>query len=103
METLSVHDIQTNISSILEKREKEGKSFLIFRDGKPVADLIPHQMDEKENIADVENRVKEKTPLQKLSQAGAGIPPSKELRKASLPTITVKGKELSRMITEDRR
>lgn len=94
METVNINDIRTNIFSILEKMEKEGKSFLIFRDGKPVADLIPHQK---------ENRLKEKTPLQKLSQAGAGIPPSKELRKASVPTITVKGKELSRMIIEDRR
>ncbi|GEM_PF-2830217 len=102
MVNLSVHDIQTNIFSILEKMEKEGKSFLIFRDGKPVADLIPH----KENVADDEDQVKEKVPSQKLSRllrAGTRIPPSKPLRKASFPTIRVKGKPLSQMIIEDRR
>ncbi|MDM8524308.1 hypothetical protein QUF80_13140 [Desulfococcaceae bacterium HSG8] len=98
-----MHDIQTNLFSILEKLEKEGKSFLIFRDEKPVADLIPH----KEHIACDKDQVKEKSPSQKLDRlvrAGAGIPPSKALRKASVPTITVEGKPLSQMIiTEDRR
>ena len=102
METLGVHDIQTNISSILEKMEKEGKSFLIFRDGKPFADLIPH----KKNIADDQDHEKEEVLLQKLSplvQAGIGIPPSEKRHKAPIPMIKVHGKPLSQMITEDRR
>lgn len=102
METLNVHDIQTNLSSVLEMMEKEGKSFLILRDGQPVADLVPHTT----HFADDEDQVEEKGALQKLSclvREGIGIPPSKELRKSSVPTISVKGKPLSQMIIEDRR
>ena len=42
MKAVNVHDAKTNLSSILSDIEK-GESFLICRNGKPIADLIPHK------------------------------------------------------------
>ncbi len=90
MVNLSVHDIQTNIFSILEKMEKEGKSFLIFRDGKPVADLIPHKKRKEDGIVN---------PLDRSGFTGKA---SRRIRKATMPKVKVKGKPLSEIIIEDR-
>ena len=43
METLNVQEAKTKISSILADIEKSGKSFTIYRNGKPVAELIPYR------------------------------------------------------------
>jgi antitoxin (DNA-binding transcriptional repressor) of toxin-antitoxin stability system len=44
MNALNVHETKTNLSSILDQVELQGKKFIICRNGKPVADLVPHQM-----------------------------------------------------------
>lgn len=43
METLNVQEAKTKISSILADIEKSGKSFTIYRNRKPVAELIPYR------------------------------------------------------------
>jgi len=43
MISVNVHDAKTNMSAMLQQIEKEGESFLICRNGEPVADLVPHR------------------------------------------------------------
>jgi len=43
MKTVSVHKAKTNFSSLLTVVEGAGDSFVICRNGEPVADLIPHK------------------------------------------------------------
>jgi antitoxin (DNA-binding transcriptional repressor) of toxin-antitoxin stability system len=43
MKTLSIHDVETQLVSVLLDIEKKGEQFVICRDGKPVADIIPHR------------------------------------------------------------
>lgn len=43
MKTVNVHDAKTNFSSLLATVEKSGESFIICRNGEPVADLVPHK------------------------------------------------------------
>jgi prevent-host-death family protein len=43
MKTVNVHDAKTNFSSLLAKVEDSSESFVICRNGEPVADLVPHQ------------------------------------------------------------
>ena len=42
MKKLNVHEAKTRLSSLLADVEKKGESFLICRNGKPIADLVPH-------------------------------------------------------------
>lgn len=49
MQSLNVHEAKTRLSAVLLEVEKKGESFIICRNGKPVAKIIPH------------------TPLQRLS------------------------------------
>lgn len=43
MKALNVHETKTNLSSILARVETQGEKFTICRNGKPIADLVPHQ------------------------------------------------------------
>lgn len=43
MKTLNIHKAKTNLSSVLNEVEAHGETFLICRNGKPVADLLPHK------------------------------------------------------------
>ena len=43
MKTVNVHAAKTNFSSLLATVEKSGESFVICRNGEPVADLVPHK------------------------------------------------------------
>jgi prevent-host-death family protein len=43
MKTVNVHEAKTNFSGLLATIEKSGESIVICRNGKPVADLIPHK------------------------------------------------------------
>jgi antitoxin (DNA-binding transcriptional repressor) of toxin-antitoxin stability system len=43
MKTVNVHEAKTNFSSLLATVEGSGGSFVICRNGEPVADLVPHQ------------------------------------------------------------
>lgn len=42
MKTLNVHAAKTQLSAVLAEIEKSGESVLICRNGRPVADLVPH-------------------------------------------------------------
>jgi antitoxin (DNA-binding transcriptional repressor) of toxin-antitoxin stability system len=42
MKTLNVHEAKTNLAALLIEVEEKGESFLICRNGNPVADLVPH-------------------------------------------------------------
>ena len=43
MISVNVHDAKTNLSSLLARVEKKQERISICRNGKPVADLVPHQ------------------------------------------------------------
>ena len=106
MKTLEEHEVQIHFSSVLTKVEREGEKFLICRNGKPIADLIPHANIDKAIEGSSEPMATEESALiQRLEQLRpAGIVlPTKKRKRASMPTIEVKGKPLSQMILEDRR
>lgn len=42
MKTLDVHEAKTRLSAVLADVEEKGETFLICRNGRPVADLLPH-------------------------------------------------------------
>jgi antitoxin (DNA-binding transcriptional repressor) of toxin-antitoxin stability system len=43
MKTVNVHEAKTNFSSLLAKLEADNETIVICRNGKPVADLVPHR------------------------------------------------------------
>jgi len=43
MKTVNVHEAKTKFSRLLAEIEKRGERIVICRNGKPVADLVPHQ------------------------------------------------------------
>lgn len=45
MKTVNVHDAKTGLSRLLAEIEKSGKRIVICRNGKPIADLVPHRRD----------------------------------------------------------
>lgn len=51
MKTVNVHDAKTRLSVLLAEVEKRGKRIVICRNGKPIADLVPHR-DEVSMAAD---------------------------------------------------
>ena len=43
MKSVNVHDAKTGLSGLLAEIEKSGKRIVICRNGKPIADLVPHR------------------------------------------------------------
>ena len=43
MKSVNVHEAKTNFSSLLATVEDSSESFVICRNGEPVADLVPHK------------------------------------------------------------
>ena len=43
MKTVNIHEAKTTLSALLSKVEKSGERIFIYRNGKPVADLVPHE------------------------------------------------------------
>jgi antitoxin (DNA-binding transcriptional repressor) of toxin-antitoxin stability system len=43
MKTVSIHDIETQLLSMLLEIEKKGERVVVYRDGVPIVDLIPHR------------------------------------------------------------
>jgi antitoxin (DNA-binding transcriptional repressor) of toxin-antitoxin stability system len=43
VKTVNVHDAKTHFSSLLADIEARGTSFVICRNGHPVAELVPHR------------------------------------------------------------
>ncbi len=42
MKTLNIHEAKTRLSAVLAEVENTGETFLICRNGKPIAELVPH-------------------------------------------------------------
>jgi antitoxin (DNA-binding transcriptional repressor) of toxin-antitoxin stability system len=42
MQKVNVHEAKTRLSSLLSEVETKGETFIICRNGKPVAELSPH-------------------------------------------------------------
>ena len=42
MKALNVHEAKTRLSAVLSEVAEKGEKYLICRNGKPVADLVPH-------------------------------------------------------------
>jgi prevent-host-death family protein len=42
MKTVNVHEAKTRLSAVLAEVSEKGEKYLICRNGKPVADLVPH-------------------------------------------------------------
>ena len=43
MKAVNIHEAKTTLSALLAKVEKSGERIFICRNGKPVADLVPHE------------------------------------------------------------
>jgi antitoxin (DNA-binding transcriptional repressor) of toxin-antitoxin stability system len=43
MKTVNVHEAKTYLSSVLAEVEEKGETFLVCRNGRPIADLAPHR------------------------------------------------------------
>jgi antitoxin (DNA-binding transcriptional repressor) of toxin-antitoxin stability system len=54
---VNVHEAKTNLSSLLAEIEK-GKSFLICRNGKVVADLVPHKKRKRTKVHPLLSKIK---------------------------------------------
>ena len=42
MKTLNIHEAKTKLSAVLVEVAEKGETYVICRNGKPVADLVPH-------------------------------------------------------------
>ena len=73
MKTVNVHEAKTNFSSLLATVEDSSESFVICRNGEPVADLVPHKHT---------NRIK---PNPALSKIKIGYDPVEPLSAAEWP------------------
>ena len=43
MLTTNIHDAKTHFSALLARVERDGEHVVVCRNGKPVADLVPHR------------------------------------------------------------
>lgn len=43
MQKINVHEAKTRLSAVLSEIEKTGETFIICRNGKPAAELIPYR------------------------------------------------------------
>lgn len=66
MKAVNVHEAKTNFSSLLATVEDSGGSFVICRNGAPVADLVPHKRT---------NRIKANPALSKIKIAYDPVEP----------------------------
>ena len=60
MKTLNVHEAKTRLSSVLAAVAEKGEKYVICRNGKPVADLIPHVKKSRLTVHPVLGRVRVK-------------------------------------------
>jgi len=42
MQKINIHEAKTKLSAVLMQVEKTGEAFIICRNGRPVAKLVPH-------------------------------------------------------------
>ena len=58
MLTLNIHEAKTHLSAVLVRIERDGESAVICRNGKPVADLVPHRRPSRTALHPVMSRIK---------------------------------------------
>jgi prevent-host-death family protein len=70
MKTVNVHEAKTNFSSLLATVEDSSESFVICRNGEPVADLVPHRRASRIKPHPVLSRIKIKyNPVETASES----------------------------------
>ncbi len=68
MKTITINEIDLNISSALNEIEEKGEIFIICRNGKPIANLTPHVRKNRLNPHPVMSAIKIKyDPTETLS------------------------------------
>lgn len=58
MKKVNVHEAKTNFSSLLATVESSSESFVICRNGEPVADLVPHKRASRIKVHPALSRIK---------------------------------------------
>ncbi|MCU0593439.1 MAG: type II toxin-antitoxin system prevent-host-death family antitoxin [Desulfobacterales bacterium] len=58
MQTLNVHEAKTKLSAVLMEVERKGETFIICRNGKPVAKIVPHSPPKRMVYHPVLSRIK---------------------------------------------
>ncbi len=68
MRNLNIHEAKTKLSSLLLEVEQKGETFLICRNGKPVAEIVPHKKQNRLAYHPALSKIKIKyDPLEDLS------------------------------------
>ncbi len=75
MKTINVHEAKSNLSGLLLEIEQRGIRIVICRNGKPVADLVPHQPIER------------RTPDAKLGKIRIKYDPIEEIDEKDWPAM----------------
>jgi antitoxin (DNA-binding transcriptional repressor) of toxin-antitoxin stability system len=69
MQRLNVHEAKTRLSAVLQQMEKSGETFVICRNGKPLAELIPYKHPSRLNYHPVLSKIKIKyDPTEDISE-----------------------------------
>lgn len=58
MNKVNIHDAKTHLSEMLAKVKESGASYLICKNGNPVADLIPHRKADRTSAHPVMRRIR---------------------------------------------
>ncbi len=70
MKKANVHEAKTHLSAMLAEIEEKGESYAICRNGKPVADLVPHVRKDRLHPHSVMHRIRIKyDPTESLTPA----------------------------------
>jgi len=68
VQKLNIHEAKTKLSAILLDVEKNGETFVICRNGNPVANLVPHRPESRLKYHPVLSKIKIKyDPLENVS------------------------------------
>jgi len=58
MKIVIIQEAQTQLSALLDAVEKTGEPVLIYRHGKPMADLVPHRQRSRLGLHPVMQRIR---------------------------------------------
>ena len=58
MKTINIHEAKTTLSRVLTDIEKTNESYVICRNGKPIADLVPHKKKDRTKPHPIMSKVK---------------------------------------------
>ena len=57
MKRVNVHEAKTHFSSLLAKLESDSQTIVICRNGKPVADLVPHRHPDRTKLHPILSKI----------------------------------------------